>query len=144
MSNHIYKAVGTGCLVAFGLLGCGGGENEEGARDAFSVTPASVTLNWPQDTDPLTPPDCPAGYAGRPFVNGGAAPYTIQNTNPTALLVVRPGANPNVDPALGRLDAGGAFDVYTFAGCFENLSINIVDALGRQVVLSVSSQPAEE
>jgi hypothetical protein len=130
-------------MLAATLVACGGGENDEGALSAFSVTPNEMTLNWAQDADPDTPPACGSGFVGRPFVNGGAAPYTIQNTNPGAMVAVRTGADPNTTAPISRLDAGGAFDVYAFAGCFETLSINIVDALGRQVVVSVSNQPAE-
>jgi hypothetical protein len=128
-------------MLAAALVACGGGENDEGALSAFSVTPNAITLNWPQDTDPATPPSCGAAFAGRPFVNGGAAPYTIQNTSPNALIAVRAGADPSTSAAIARLDAGGAFDVYSLGGCFDNLTINIVDALGRQVVVTVSSQP---
>ncbi len=122
------------------VAACGGGENQEGALDPFSVTPDSSTLTWPQDpTLPDgTPPTCGASFATRAFVNGGAAPYTIQNTAPGTLLVTDTAGNP-----IGRInDAAAGFDVYSLGGCFDSLIINIVDALGRQVVLQVTSEPA--
>jgi hypothetical protein len=143
MNKQIGKRALCASMLAATLVACGGGENDEGALSAFSVTPNDMTLTDPdQDTDPATPPTCMGGYVGRAFVNGGAAPYTLQNAGPASMIPVRPGADPNVEAPISRLDAGGAFDVYAFPGCFETLSINIVDALGRQVVLSVSSQPA--
>jgi hypothetical protein len=126
------------CVPA-AVAACGGGENEEGALAPLEVTPAEITLTWPQDpaAPQGTPPACGASFAGRPFVNGGAAPYTIQNTDPLFLAIRNASGNP-----ISRVDAGGSFDVYSLGGCFESLSINIVDALGRRVVVSVTSQPA--
>jgi hypothetical protein len=137
------RALCLGVLAAM-LVACGGGENDEGALSPFSVTPNDMTLtDTTQDTDPTTPPVCDGGFVGRAFINGGAAPYTIQNTGDGSMIVVRPGADPNAGVSISRVDAGGAIDVWAYPGCFTTLSINIVDALGRQVVLSVTSEAGE-
>jgi hypothetical protein len=136
MNNKLLMLI---CASAF-FVACGGGENEEGALDALRVTPTEINLTWAQDpaAPAGTPPSCGASFAGRPFVNGGAAPYTIQNTAPLSLAIRDAAGNP-----ISRIDAGGSFDVHTLGGCFESLSINIVDALGRQVVVDVTSQPSD-
>jgi streptogramin lyase len=119
------------------VAACGGGENQEGALDAFDVTPDASTLTWPQDQDDTTPPVCGASFMTREFVNGGAAPYTIQNTAPGTLSVTDAAGNP-----IGRInDAAGSFDVYSLGGCFDSLIINVVDALGRQIDLELTSEP---
>jgi len=110
------------CLLA----SCGGGSDDEaGSPTAFSVVPSTLTVTSSSTTA------CYAGFVGEIFVYGGAAPYRLDNTAPDSVVL----STTTVD------HRGGSFTVsYTGAACFDPATIVVVDALDKQVTLSLTSK----
>lgn len=121
-------------LVSSALLlaSCGGGNNADaGSLTAFNIVPSSITLTGPDANT------CGGGYGGRVYVYGGAGPYSINNTGGNAVGV--PGSG-FVTVSKTLVDRQGEFfEVTLNGGCMSNIQIVVVDQLGRQSTLSVSS-----
>ena len=108
------------------LAACGGGSDDEaGSPTAFSVVPSTLTVTSSSTTA------CYAGFVGEIFVYGGAAPYRLDNTVPDSVVL----STTTVD------HRGGSFTVtYTGAACFDPATIVVVDALDKQVSLTLISK----
>jgi hypothetical protein len=140
MSKRTFYVHGALALLSIAVLGCGGGEDQEGALAGFGVSPAALTVEWSQDDDDTTPPVCGATNAGRVFINGGAGPYTLQNSHPGLVALTNSQGN-----TISQVDTqGGSFDVVVLGGCVDPATITVVDALGRRVTATVQNIPAEE
>jgi hypothetical protein len=110
-------------LAAAVVAGCGGG----GDDNAGSVTPLSVV---PSDLSITGPKDACAGgplSSSQVYVYGGAAPYRIDNPFPNYVTIDRT----HVD------SRGGYFTITFTGGCIDPGSIVVVDALDKQVTLTV-------
>lgn len=118
--------VRAGALVSACVLmaSCGGGSDADaGSLTAFNIVPTSITLTGP---DAAT---CGAGYGGRVFVYGGAGPYRVDNTGAGFVAVSK--------TTLDR--PGDFFEVTLGGGCMSNIQVVVVDQVGRQATLSVTS-----
>lgn len=137
-------------LLALALSACGGGENEEGALSPLGISPDTIELSWAQDpaAPEGTPPFCGnvdqqgnvvPSFATRVFINGGAGPYRLQNSQPEVVFL-----RDQNGKSIGSVDAaGGSFDVYVGVGCVDPATVNVTDSLGREVSLTVTSAPSE-
>ncbi len=113
------------CLVACGV---GNDEDEAGGLTAFNVTPTSMTLTGPNATT------CGSGFATRVYVNGGTAPYRVTSTLPEDVVVSR-----------GTVEHPGEFFDITlpFANtCLTTVPVLVIDKLGRQATVTISSVKA--
>jgi len=113
-------------LISTGLLlaSCGGGSDADaGSLVPFNIVPTSITLTGPDANT------CGGGYGGRVFVYGGAGPYRVDNTGAGFLAVSR--------TTLDR--PGDFFEVTLGGGCMTNIQVVVIDQLGRQSTLSVTS-----
>lgn len=109
-------------LASAGLLaGCGGGgDDHAGSLTEFSVQPADISVSGGIGA-------CAVGATANVFVYGGTAPYRIDNPFPTHISVNKT-----------RVDSrGGSFSITFLGGCIDPGSIIVVDALDRQVTLTV-------
>lgn len=131
--KRTYSAVTSIALVA-AVAGCGGGgDAEAGSPTVFSVQPttATMTARTAANGGPAAG-DCESGFAGEFFVYGGAAPYRIDNTLPSAMVVDKTSV----------ADRGGSFTV-TFTGqCVSPALIIVVDKLDHQIVVTLNNNPA--
>ena len=117
-------------LISLPLItaGCGGGNDADaGSLTQFNIVPTTLTL---------TSPGCAPAFIGRVYVYGGAGPYRVYNggdANDPLNAVVRL-SKTTVDRP------GDFFEVSTVQPfCLTNVSVIVVDQLGRQVTLSVNS-----
>ena len=105
------------------VAGCGGGNSSEaGGLTAFNIVPTSMTLTGPDKNT------CGIGYAGRAFVQGGAGPYQVRNTGEGYVQVSKT-----------QLDRPGDYFDVNLLTCMTNVQVLVVDQLGRQANLSLSS-----
>lgn len=114
-------------LACAALLGaCGGGGDEAGSLTEFSALPSSVTFSGAQ---------CAQNAQFRIFVYGGAAPYRIDS----------PFEGIGIALDTTQVDhPGGSFTVtFTGAACLDPGSVNVVDKLGRVVVVELISEEAD-
>lgn len=116
----------------------------------FGISPDTIELSWAQD--PNAPEGTPAfcgnvdlqgnvipSFATRVFINGGAGPYRLQNSQPDVVFL-----RDQQGKSIGSVDqAGGSFDVFVGVGCIDPATVNVTDALGREATLTVKSVPAE-
>jgi len=112
------------------LSGCGGGDDAEaGGPVALNVVPAEVALSAPVGTPADT---CVAGDSATiVYINGGAAPYTVQSTD-ASVAVSKSVVN----------EKGGSFMVAVLDPvCLTNIQILIKDKLNNQVNVTVSNGP---
>ena len=110
------------------LASCGGGgDDEAGAAEPFSISPTTTTATW----DPNDPDACGAvPNVVTVAVSGGAAPYQIGNISfPTLITVDRT-----------TIPKNGHFTVSFSGGCFDPGHILVVDALGRQATITLSNK----
>jgi len=115
-------------LVA--LSGCGGGDDAEaGGPVDLNVVPTEVKLSAPVGTPADT---ClPGDSATIVYINGGAAPYTVQSTD-ASVAVSKSVVN----------EKGGSFTVAVLDPvCLTNIQILIKDKLNKQVNVTVSNEP---
>jgi hypothetical protein len=120
-------------LVA-ALAGCGGGgDAEAGAPTGLSVVPSTSTQTALEEKFGGPPTGlCQAGYIGQVIIYGGAGPYRIDNQDPTRVSVDKT----TVD------GPGGSFNVFVAATCFTDKPVVVVDKLNRQVIFTVTNEPA--
>jgi hypothetical protein len=124
--------ISTSLLVA----SCGGGNNADaGSLTAFNIVPTSITLTGPNENT------CGGGYGGRVYVYGGAGPYSINNSGGNQVGVPGSGFVTINKTIVDR--QGEFFEVTLNGGCMTNIQIIVVDQLGRQSTLSVSSVKGE-
>jgi len=110
--------------AALFLSGCGGGGDLSDGVTDLTVSPNSATYVS------AMPGVCPVGTGGRFFIYGGRSPYKVQNSLPAFMQV-----NPE------RVEhSGEAFDVTLLGGCIEGGIINVTDAVGRLVTVSITAQ----
>ncbi|MCY7316262.1 MAG: hypothetical protein LH480_11750 [Rubrivivax sp.] len=103
---------------------CGGGnDNDAGSLVAFNIVPSSISFTGTNATT------C-GGGTGRVYVYGGAGPYRVDNTGAGYVAISK-----------ATLDRPGDFvDVTVTSGqCITNIQVVVIDQLGRQVNLAVSS-----
>lgn len=121
--RRIAAALG-GAALLVSVAGCGGGADESrGGLTAFNVTPTSMTITGPDATT------CGSGYAGRVYVYGGAGPYTVNNTLPGVIVVSKTTVS----------GPGDYFDVSVLGGCLTTIPIVVVDQLGRQATVTITT-----
>jgi hypothetical protein len=129
MKRIPFKALAAAIACTTLLASCGGGDDDDaGSITPFGVTPDSIDVTGPNDTS------CGAGFGGDVLVSGGTAPYRVVNLIPGYVSVDRT----TVD------DRNKTFAV-TFSGlCFEEGQVVVIDALDRQVTLTLSNTEGEE
>lgn len=112
------------------IAGCGGGgDDAAGAPTALNIIPATVTFTAPTGTPKGV---CLSGGSQTVFIYGGAAPYRIDNTLPTALSVDQSQVS----------DRGGSFTVTVTGGCMTSEPIVVLDKLNNTVTFTVTNSPA--
>ena len=116
------------------LSGCGGGgDAAAGSPTVLSVAPNTMTLTAATPANGGPPAgQCVAAPAGEFFIYGGTAPYRIDNTVPTAMVLNRTTVS----------DRGGSFTV-TFTGvCISPATLVVVDQLDKQVTITLNNKPS--
>jgi len=129
MKLPLLNRVALALISVAALASCGGGgseDNEAGAPAAFNVQPAEITVKNLKGT-------CTTDLTTEVFVYGGTAPYYINNTFPTGLVLNKT----KVD------SAGGSFTITLIGKCMDPGLVVVKDKLNRTVTVSVSS-PFEE
>jgi len=125
MNRYIRASIS---LLSVALLAScgGGGDDEAGAAEPYSISPATHTVTWPAGS-----PTC-LGDADTVVVSvfGGAAPYQIGNISYPSLITVDKTSIPK----------NGSFTVSFSGGCFDPGTIVVVDALGRQATLTLANK----
>jgi hypothetical protein len=112
-------------LASAGLMAScgGGGDDNAGSITALSVQPTDVSVSSGTGAGGA----CASGATANIFVYGGAAPYRIDNPFPTHI-----GLNKT------RVDnRGDSFTITFLGGCIDPGTLIIVDAMDRQVTLTV-------
>jgi hypothetical protein len=132
---NMYVGIPLLMLVA-SVAGCGGGDDAEaGSPTAFAVVPSTFTLTAPTVANggPAVG-TCVSGDAGTYYIYGGAAPYRLDNTMPSAVILNKS----TVD------DAGGSFSVILDGreGCVKNATVVITDKLNNRVLLTLNNSPS--
>ena len=117
--------VGAAALSACG----GGGDAEAGSPTAFSIVPSTVTFTAPPAGTSVG--TCPGGGTATIYVYGGTAPYRLDNTVPDFIALNTGTVN----------DRGGSFTLTTLGGCVSPGNIVVVDKLGNNVTLTVTTTP---
>ena len=107
----------------------GGGDAEAGSPTAFSIVPSTVTFTAPPAGTSVGV--CPAGGTATIFVYGGAAPYQLDNTVPDFIALNTGSVS----------DRGGSFTITTLGGCVSPGNIVVVDKLGHNVTLTITTTP---
>jgi hypothetical protein len=117
-------------VAAAAMTACGGGgDAEAGSPTAFSIVPSTVTFTAPPAGTSVG--TCPAGGTATIFVYGGAAPYRLDNTVPNFIAL----------SAGSVSDRGGSFTITTLGGCVSPGNIVVVDKLGNNVTLTITTTP---
>ena len=133
-SPAMIAALGAAALVG-GCGGGGGGDDTAGSPTAFSVVPSEITLSVPEGNPGGLPEGrcygTTGGAGGRIFVYGGAAPYRIDNTSPAYVVVDRTTV----------AHRGDFFQVDFTGNCTSSAILVIVDALDRQVHVTLVNEP---
>jgi hypothetical protein len=130
MKTGMQAAVFSAMVAATVLAACGGGgDDEAGSPTAFSIVPSTVTFTAPPAGTSVGV--CPGGGTATIFVYGGAAPYRIDNTVPDFIALSTGTVN----------DRGGSFTITTLGGCVSPGNIVVVDKLGNNVTLTVTTTP---
>lgn len=110
------------CVAVLAACG-GGGDDNAGSLTEFSVSPNEVTVT--NDASCASA----AGTQAVILVSGGAAPYHVHNSFPTAISIDKT----TVD------SRGGTFTV-TFQGpCVDPATVVVTDANGRQATLTLTN-----
>ena len=136
MLKHLFIRAAVLLPVGLMLASCGGGSNADaGSLTAFNIVPTSITLTGPDANT------CGAGYGGRVYVYGGAGPYRVNNSGGNAVGVPGSGFITVNKTLVDR--PGEFFEVTLNGGCMTNIQVIVVDQLGRQSTLSVSSVKGE-
>ncbi|MBX3603920.1 MAG: hypothetical protein KF788_01545 [Piscinibacter sp.] len=121
--------LGTSVLLAALLAaGCGGGNDDEAGEQftPFGITPDDVGLTGP-------PGACGVGGNIQILVSGGSAPYRIVNTVPDYVAVDKASV----------AHRGETFTVNFLGGCLDPGHIVVIDAVGREVTLTLTNQEGE-
>lgn len=117
-------------VAAAAMTACGGGgDAEAGSPTTFSIVPSTVTFTAPPVGTSVG--TCPAGGTATIFVYGGAAPYRLDNTVPDFIALNTGSVS----------DRGGSFTITTLGGCVSPGNIVVVDKLGNNVTLTVTTTP---
>ena len=114
------------------LASCGGGDDDDAGsvHTPFGVTPDSIDMKGENETS------CYAGNAGDVLVSGGAAPYRIVNLLPGVV---------DVSPTtVGDRNQTFTITYLDARSCFEGGEIVVIDALDRQVSVTLSSAVGDE
>lgn len=135
--NPLTLALAAAASTVLVLAACGGGDDDEaGSPTALSVVPASITNSVPEGN----PNNIPVGECAsdlgsngsRVFVYGGVAPYRLDNTQPDYVVLDRTTVS----------NRGDYFTAWFTTGCIDPAIIVVVDALDRQVQLTMVNEPA--
>lgn len=119
-------------LAAVAVAGCGGGNDDEAGEQftPFDITPDSLTLTAPDGS-----PDGVCGVAGGflVLISGGSAPYRIVNLFPDYVTVDKTTV----------AHRGETFTVGFTGGCLDPGSVVVIDAVGRELTLTLTNEPAQ-
>jgi hypothetical protein len=119
------------------LLACGGGGDQNaGASTALSTSPTEFTISSPS-------PSCSSGYAGEFFVYGGAAPYRLDNPGPNLISlykkIVDDKGQERLIPTTVVDAPGGSFHIVYLGGCFDPITLVVVDKLNKQTKITLKN-----
>ncbi|MHA6879953.1 hypothetical protein [Ralstonia pseudosolanacearum] len=121
-NKRMFRGMFLAATALTALAGCGGGGDLENGVTALQASPATASFAGPNTST------CYTGSGGRYFIYGGKAPYIIQNALPAFMTVSTTKVN----------DVGGSFDVTLLGACMTNGTINITDAMGRLVTVTIN------
>lgn len=115
-------------LAALVAAGCGGGNDDEAGEQftPFGITPDDIGVTGP-------PGACGVGGNFEVLVSGGSAPYRIVNTVPDYVTVDRTTV----------AHRGETFTVSFLGGCLDPGTIVVIDAVGREVTLTLTNEEGE-
>jgi hypothetical protein len=115
-------------LAAFAAAGCGGGNDDEAGEQftPFGITPDSIGVTGPAGA-------CATGFGGDVLVSGGSAPYRVVNLVPDFVTVDKTTV----------AHRGETFSVTFIAGCLDPGTIVVIDAVGREVTLTLTNEEGE-
>lgn len=135
--NPLTLALAAASSTVLVLAACGGGgDDEAGSPTSLSVVPSTITLSVPEGNPNNIPAGtCAndlAGNGSRVFVYGGVAPYRLDNTAPDQIVLDRTTV----------ADRGDYFTAWFTGGCTSSSIVVVVDALDRQVQLTMVNEPA--
>ena len=111
------------------VAACGGGNDDEAGEQftEFGITPDDITLTGP-------PGSCGAGGNFIILVSGGSAPYRVVNLAPDVLTIDR-------TEVAHRSET---FTVNFVGGCADSVSVQVIDATGKEVTLTATNEEGEE
>lgn len=128
-SRKLFAAIPVLIAVAAMSACGGGGDDAAGSPTAFSIVPSEVTFTAPLPGTSVG--TCPGGGTATIFIYGGTAPYRLDNTVPDVIAL---------NTAMVG-DRGGSFTITTLGGCVGPGNITVVDKLGNNVTLTVTTTP---
>ena len=122
-------SLGTSVLLAALLAaGCGGGNDDEAGEQftPFGITPDDITFTGP-------PGFCGVGGNVQVLVSGGSAPYQIKNLFPDYVAIDKTSV----------AHRGETFTVNFLGGCLDPGLVVVIDAVGREVTLTLTNEEGE-
>lgn len=140
----ILKTSASALTLALMMSACGGGGDEEGSLTEFSLSQTELTV-----AGGTAATGCRSDTLGtvtegtatfRIFIYGGAAPYQVNNGNPSKIVINRLATTG--EPGPSEVGGGGFFTVTFAGGCLSGPFISVEDKLGRVVFLEVTNEEA--
>lgn len=128
MKTNRLSLVAAAWLAALAVSGCGGGNDDEAGEQftPFGITPDSIGVTGP-------PGACAQGFGGDVLVSGGSAPYRVVNLVPDFVSVDKTTV----------AHRGETFSVTFTNGCLDPGTIVVIDAVGREVTLTLTNEEGE-